>query len=117
MPTTPWRKPSFDQYISSYYRTPKSNKFSSPYLLPPYDLLSQETMGVSNSMWNGGVKQFDKKGNNWKAPLGNNEFEDNVNGIVDNWIYADYDRYEKYNYPVEHYDYPHRNSRYYNSHQ
>ena len=113
--TTPWRKPSFDQYLSSYYRKPKSDKFFNPYLLP-HDLLGQETMDVSNSIWSGGVNQFDKEDNNWKAQNGNTDFEDNVNGLVDNWIYDDAD-YDNYDYPVDHYDYPRRNTRRYNSHQ
>lgn len=83
---TPRQTLPFQPYM--YYHKPKSDRhYSSP------DLRSEETMDVSNSIWS----DLDKlQKNEWV----DNDFEANVNGLIDNWIY-DYIDYDGASYPPE----------------
>ena len=69
----------------------------------PQDLISQETMDVSNSIWGNNEHKSEQTNYNnvdWNGnPIKDNNFEQNVLGLVDEWIYNDYDEYE--NYPNE----------------
>lgn len=71
----------------------------------PQDLISQETMDVSNSIWgNNAYKKEAKDYNNVDMDRNTRSdsranFEENVHGLVNEWIYNDYDEYE--NYPNE----------------
>ena len=97
----------FNNYVMSPYQyqyRPTKSRNSSPYRFP-HDLLGQETssMDVSNSVWNS--NEFGYKNNgDWKKTNkvgGAEDFEKNVHGLVDDWIYSsDYDQYE---YPIEDY--------------
>ena len=99
---TSWRKPSLDQYIASYYRNrqPKSdtNIFNQGTYSLHNDLQGQKTnQDVLNSIWSGDLNKFNA-GNTWATKsVGNTNFKNSVNGLVDNWLYEDYDNYDYQN--------------------
>ena len=96
---TMWKENSPIMTFPPYSRS----KYTSRML--PQDLVSQETMDVSKSIWGNDElkKDFTKYNsidwNNNPKDYSNGDFAQSVNGLVDEWIYNDYDEYE--NYPNE----------------
>ena len=92
------------QKVSSNKRSPQTEHYSYPNILTQ-DLIGEEAMGISSSIWDKRIDQFHSSNDNWgngkdksMNRFGSNDFEKNVNGLVDDFLYDDY--YEDY------YDYP-----------
>ena len=99
--TSFWQKPTSLEHLLPplYSRTSKSqNSMFSNRLneILPQDLLGQETLEASNSIWGEAFNHDHNIGLNPKEEIGDESFETNVSGLVDDWIYSDYDQYDDY---------------------
>ena len=87
--------------VHSNRRNPQSDRFSYP-----NDLIGEEAMSISNSIWDNRIDKFHSSHDETKYGVGKEihsfgspNFEKNVNGLVNDVLYSDYDDY--YDYPTQ----------------
>ena len=87
--------------VNSARRKPQTNRFSYP-----KDLVGKEARSISGSIWDNRIDKIHSSHDKTRYGMGkemnmfgSKNFEKNVNGLVDDFLYSDYEDY--YDYPNE----------------